>query len=275
MGRISEENVTKSGDSYVLKDNPEICLIARAHKMSKSRGNVVNPDDVVSEYGADSLRLYEMFMGPLRDSKAWNTGGIEGVHRFLGRVWRLIVGSHLPDGTFIYGTMATDDMPSMEQLCCLHKCIDKVTEEIEGTRFNTGISAMMEFINAAYKWDKLPRAAIEPFVLLLSPYSPHMAEELWFRLGHSNSLVYEPFPKADPVYLKESTMVLPVQINGKTRGTIQVEEGCTEEDAFKLASMDQKLSKYLDGRIVRKRIYVRGKILNLILEPQNVKTAIR
>ncbi|KAI8525066.1 hypothetical protein RHMOL_Rhmol13G0199200 [Rhododendron molle] len=273
--RISEEKVMKSGDSFVLKDNPDIRLIARAHKMSKSRGNVVNPDDVVSEYGADSLRLYEMFMGPLRDSKAWNTGGIEGVHRFLGRVWRLIVGSPLPDGTFINGTMATDDKPSMEQLCCLHKCISKVTEEIEGTRFNTGISAMMEFINAAYKWDKLPRAAIEPFVLLLSPYSPHMAEELWFRLGHSNSLAYEPFPKADPAYLKESTVILPVQINGKTRGTIQVEEGCTEEDAFKLASMDEKVSKYLDGRTVRKRIYVSGKILNVILEPQNVKAAIR
>ncbi|XP_058200374.1 leucine--tRNA ligase, chloroplastic/mitochondrial isoform X2 [Rhododendron vialii] len=256
--RISEENVMKSGDSFVLKDNPDIRLIARAHKMSKSRGNVVNPDDVVSE-----------------DSKAWNTGGIEGVHRFLGRVWRLIVGSPLPDGTFIYGTMATDDKPSREQLCCLHKCISKVTEEIEGTRFNTGISAMMEFINAAYKWDKLPRAAIEPFVLLLSPYSPHMAEELWFRLGHSNSLAYESFPKADPAYLKESTVVLPVQINGKTRGTIQIEEGCTEDDAFKLASMDEKVSKYLDGRTVRKRIYVSGKILNVILEPQNVKAAIQ
>ncbi|GFZ03253.1 tRNA synthetase class I (I, L, M and V) family protein [Actinidia rufa] len=275
LERIPEEKVMKSGDSFVLKDNPNIRLIARAHKMSKSRGNVVNPDDVVFEYGADSLRLYEMFMGPLRDSKAWNTGGIEGVYRFLGRVWRLVVGSPLPDGTYIDGTLAIDDKPSLEQLCCLHKCIEKVTEEIEGTRFNTGISAMMEFVNAAYKWDKLPRSAIEPFVLLLSPYAPHLAEELWFRLGHSNSLAYEPFPQADPAYLKESTVVLPVQINGKTRGTIQVEEACTEEDAFKLASVDQKLSKYLDGRTVRKRIYVPRKILNVILEPQNSKVGIR
>ncbi|KAF5943595.1 hypothetical protein HYC85_017672 [Camellia sinensis] len=209
--RIPDEKVMKSGDSFVLKDNPKIRLIARAHKMSKSRGNVVNPDDVVFEYGADSLRLYEMFMGPFRDSKAWNTGGIEGVHRFLGRVWRLIVGSPLPNGTFRDGTVIIDNEPLLEQLRSLHKCIDKVTEEIEGTRFNTGISAMMEFINAAYKhpidklivleglfavkWDKLPRSAIEPFVLLLSPYAPHMAEELWSRLGHSNSLAYEPFPK--------------------------------------------------------------------------------
>ncbi|XP_015885761.2 leucine--tRNA ligase, chloroplastic/mitochondrial [Ziziphus jujuba] len=273
--RIPEEKVVKSGDSFVLKDNPDIRLIARAHKMSKSRGNVVNPDDVVSEYGADSLRLYEMFMGPLRDSKTWNTSGIEGVHRFLGRTWRLVVGSPLTDGTFPDGTVVTDEEPTVEQLRSLHKCIAKVTEEIEGTRFNTGISAMMEFINVAYKWDKHPRSIIEAFILLLSPYAPHVAEELWFRLGHTKSLAYEKFPKADPAYLKESTIVLPVQINGKTRGTIQVEETCSEEDAFELASKDEKLSKYLNGMAVKKRIFVPGKILNVILDRQNAKVGVR
>ncbi|KAK9267515.1 hypothetical protein L1049_009943 [Liquidambar formosana] len=270
---IPEEKVMKSGDSFVLRDNPNIRLIARAHKMSKSRGNVVNPDDVVSEYGADSLRLYEMFMGPFRDSKAWNTSGIEGVHRFLGRTWRLIVGPPLPDGTFRDGTVTIIVEPTMEQLRSLHKCIDKVREEIEGTRFNTGISAMMEFINAAYKWDKHPRSIIEVFILLLAPYAPHIAEELWFRMGHSKSLAYESFPKANPAYLKDSTVVLPVQINGKMRGTIQVEETCTEEEAFRLASLDEKLSKYLDGKTIKKRIYVPGKILNVILGPQNVKAS--
>ncbi|KAG0499134.1 hypothetical protein HPP92_003825, partial [Vanilla planifolia] len=187
--------VTKVGDFHVLKDNPNIRLAARAYKMSKSRGNVINPDDVVSEFGADSLRLYEMFIGPLRDSKSWSTGGIEGVHRFLARIWRLIVGSPLPDGSYKDGTIVTDDEPMLYQLQSLHRCIAKVSEEIEETRFNTGISAMMEFINAAYKWDRHPRAVIEPFVLLLSPYAPHMAEEIWFRLGHSRSLAYEQFPE--------------------------------------------------------------------------------
>lgn len=272
---IPEKEVMKSGDLFVLKDDPNIRLIARAHKMSKSRGNVVNPDDVVTEYGADSLRLYEMFMGPFRDSKTWNTSGIEGVHRFLGRTWRLIVGSSLPNGTFKGGTLVTDEEPTLQQLRALHNCIAKVTEEIEGTRFNTGISAMMEFINAAYKWDKHPRKIIEPFILLLSPYAPHMSEELWFRLGHSISLAYESFPKANPDYLKDSTIVLPIQINGKTRGTIQVEEGCSEEEAFKLAFLDEKLSKFLDGKSIKKRIYVPGKILNVILDRQNIKAGVR
>ncbi|KAK9681514.1 hypothetical protein RND81_10G007800 [Saponaria officinalis] len=270
---IPDEKVMKSGDSFVLKENPTIRLIARAHKMSKSRGNVVNPDDIVAEYGADSLRLYEMFMGPLRDVKPWNTSGIEGVNRFLGRVWRLIVGSSLPDGSYRDGTVAVDEEPTMEQLRLLHKCIEKVTDEIEGTRFNTGISAMMEFINAAYKWDRHPISTFEAFVKLLSPYAPHVAEELWFRLGNSSSLAYEPFPKADPVYLKDPKIVLPVQVNGKTRGTIQVEETCSEDEAFSLASNDEKLSKYINGKTIKKKIFVPGKILNVIVAPEIAKVA--
>ncbi|PKI43705.1 hypothetical protein CRG98_035904 [Punica granatum] len=272
---IPDDKVLKSGDSFVLKENPDVRLVGRAYKMSKSRGNVVNPDDVVLEYGADSLRLYEMFMGPFRDSKTWSTSGIEGVHRFLGRTWRLIVGSPLPDGLSRAGTVVTDEEPSLEQLRALHRCISKVTEEIEGTRFNTGISAMMEFINAAYKWEKHPKSIIEAFVLLLAPYAPHMAEELWCRLGHSGSLAYELFPEANPVYLKDSTITLPVQINGRTRGTIQVEEGCSEEDAFILASQDEKLLKYLDGNPIKKRIFVPGKILNIILDRQKANIGSR
>ncbi|KAG0503375.1 hypothetical protein HPP92_003447 [Vanilla planifolia] len=271
--KVSPEKVTKVGDFHVLKDNPNIRLAARAYKMSKSRGNVINPDDVVSEFGADSLRLYEMFIGPLRDSKSWSTGGIEGVHRFLARIWRLIVGSPLPDGSYKDGTIVTDDEPMLYQLQSLHRCIAKVSEEIEETRFNTGISAMMEFINAAYKWDRHPRAVIEPFVLLLSPYAPHMAEEIWFRLGHSRSLAYEQFPEVRSEYLRDSRVVLPVQINGKTRATIMIDEDCSEEEAFRLASLDEKLSRYLLGKTVKKRIYVPRRILNIILETQKISSS--
>ncbi|KAL6627537.1 hypothetical protein ACP70R_031263 [Stipagrostis hirtigluma subsp. patula] len=270
--KVPADKVTKVGDHYVLKDDPDIRLNARAYKMSKSRGNVINPDDVVSEYGADSLRLYEMFMGPLRDSKTWSTGGIEGVHRFLGRTWRLIVGSPLPDGSYKDGTTTTEDEPTLDQLRVLHKCIARVSEEIQETRFNTAISAMMEFVNAAYKWETQPKSVIESFVLLLSPFAPHLSEELWFRLGHSRSLAHEQFPEAKNEYLEESRLVLPVQINGKTRGTILVDKACSEDDAFQIAASDEKLSKYLNGKGIRKRIYVPGRILNVILDQQKART---
>nr|CAB3472450.1 unnamed protein product [Digitaria exilis] len=270
--KVPADKVTKVGDHYVLKDDPNVRLNARAYKMSKSRGNVINPDDVVSEYGADSLRLYEMFMGPLRDSKTWSTGGIEGVHRFLGRTWRLIVGPPLPDGSYNDGTMTTEDKPTLDQLQILHKCIARVTEEINETRFNTAISAMMEFVNAAYKWETQPQSVTESFVLLLSPFAPHLAEELWFRLGHRQSLAYEQFPEAKSEYLEESRVVLPVQINGKTRGTILVDKACSEDDVFQIAASDEKLSKYLAGKGIRKRIYVPGRILNVILDQQKART---
>ncbi|KAL6848280.1 hypothetical protein ACP4OV_022408 [Aristida adscensionis] len=269
---VPADKVTKVGDHYVLKDDPNIRLNARAYKMSKSRGNVINPDDVVSEYGADSLRLYEMFMGPLRDSKTWSTGGIEGVHRFLARTWRLIVGPPLPDGSYNDGTATTEDEPTLDQLRVLHKCIARVSEEIQETRFNTAISAMMEFVNAAYKWETQPKSIFESFVLLLSPFAPHLSEELWFRLGHSRSLAHEQFPEAKSEYLEESKLVLPVQINGKTRGTILVDKACSEDDAFQIAASDEKLAKYLTGNSIRKRIYVPGRILNVILDQQKART---
>ncbi|KAJ3694375.1 hypothetical protein LUZ60_009855 [Juncus effusus] len=270
--KIPPEMVTKVGENYVLKEDQKIKINGRAYKMSKSRGNVINPDDVVFEYGADSLRLYEMFMGPLRDSKTWSTGGIEGVHRFLGRIWRLVVGPARPDGSPPAGSLVSSDAgpPTVRQLRLLHKCIAKVTEEIEETRFNTAISAMMEFINAVYKWENLPKEVIETFVLLLSPFAPHICEELWSRLGNSSSLAYQPFPQAKSEYLKESSIILPVQINGKTRGTIMVEKDCSEEEAFNQALKDEKIAKYLNENEIKKRIYVPGRILNVIIVPQKV-----
>src|SRR5690554_4726494 len=174
---VTEDEVEKRGDRFVLKADPEVEVEARAYKMSKSRGNVVNPDDVVQQFGADSLRLYEMFMGPLEQVKPWSTSGVEGVHRFLARVWRLATEGEVADAE-----------PTTEQLRVLHRTIQKVTDDIDGLRFNTAIAAMMEFVNAANKWASVPTSVLEPFVLLLAPFAPHLGEELWRRLGHGESL---------------------------------------------------------------------------------------
>ncbi|KAL2634023.1 hypothetical protein R1flu_005502 [Riccia fluitans] len=254
--RISEKDVLKFGEGYVLKYDQSIKVSARAHKMSKSRGNVINPDEIVRDYGADSLRLYEMFMGPLRDTKVWSTNGVEGVYRFLGRAWRLVVGMPSAEGSYSEGSLATDVEPSLEQLKALHRCIYRVTDDIEGMRFNTSIAGMMEFINAASKWNDRPRAIMEPFVLLLSPFAPHIAEELWRRLGHSKSLAYEPWPEAKEEYLKEDVIVLPVQMNGKLRGRIEVPAAADEETVFAAVISSGNFDKFLEGKDIKKKIYV-------------------
>lgn len=171
---------------------------------------------------------------------------------------------HSP-GSYAKGSIATEDEPSHEQLRVLHQCILKVTEEIEGMRFNTAISAMMEFINAANKWDNRPKIVLKLFVLLLSPFAPHIAEELWQRLGHSQSLACEQWPKAIEEYVKEDVVTLAVQLNGKTRGTIQVPVGADESVAVAAVLQDKYFDKYLTDRSIAKKIYIPGRILNLIL----------
>jgi len=251
--RVEVSEVDKLGDGYVLKSDPSVRVHARAHKMSKSRGNVINPDDVVWQFGGDSLRLYEMFMGPLKDVKVWSTRGVEGVHRFLARAYR----------AFEQGV--TDDVPSKDQLRLLHATIQKVTTETDEMRFNPAIAAMMEFINGVYKWENRPRAALEPFVLLLSPYAPHLSEELWQRLGHEGSLAYETWPEADEKLLVVDAIKLPVQINGKMRGTAEVAVGVSQEEAVAAALELPNVQKFTAGKEVKKVIYVPGKILNLIV----------
>ncbi|GIL61315.1 hypothetical protein Vafri_15703 [Volvox africanus] len=252
--KVSEAEVDKRGDGYVLKSDPGVRVSARAHKMSKSRGNVINPDDVVEQFGADSLRLYEMFMGPLRDTKVWSTRGVEGVHRFLARVWRLFEGG------------VTEEAPTREQLRLLHQTIKKVGIETEELRFNTAIAAMMEFVNGVTKsWNNRPRAALEPFILLLSPYAPHVAEELWARSGHTSSIAYEPWPQPEEALLVVDTVNLPVQVNGKTRGTVQVAAAASQDDALAGALTNANVAKYTADKEIKKIIYVPGKILNLIV----------
>jgi len=261
--RVAEEDVEKRGEQFVLRDRPEFVVEARAFKMSKSRGNVVNPDDIVARYGADAFRLFEMFLGPLEQVKSWNTRGVEGTFRFLNRAWRLIVGGD--DGGETRPAALADVEPTREQARVLHQTIAKVTEDIEGLRFNTAISALMEFTNAANKWPSLPRSAAEKFVLLLAPFAPHIAEELWQRLGGEESLAYHAWPKADPQYLRADVLEIPVQVNGKVRGKIQVPAEAGEAEVLRIARADRNVGRHLEGRTVERAIYVRGRILNFVI----------
>ena len=261
--RVAEEQVEKQGDRFVLRDDPTVTVEARAYKMSKSRGNVVNPDEIVARYGADAFRLYEMFLGPLEQVKPWNTRGVEGTHRFLNRVWRLVAGAEADDG----GNAPTlaDAAPTREQQRIVHQTIAKVTDDIEAMRFNTAISALMELTNAAYKWPQMPRAAAETLVLLLSPLAPHLAEELWQRLGHQESLAYHAWPVADPALLKADVLEIPVQVNGKVRGKISVPAEALDAEVIEIAKQDQNVGKHLAGQSVKRAIYVRGRIVNFVV----------
>jgi leucyl-tRNA synthetase len=258
---VAPEAVTKSGDHFVLIEDETIRVDARAHKMSKSRGNVVNPDDVVAAYGADAFRLYEMFMGPLEQVKPWNTRGVEGTHRFLNRVWRLVAAA---DGDGLNETVQ-DSPPSSAQLQSLHQTIAKVTDDIENLRFNTAIAALMEFTNTATKWPTLPRDIAELFVLILAPLAPHIAEELWERLGHEDSLAYAAWPEADAALLKTDTIEVPVQVNGKMRGRIEIPADATEDLVLKLAREDSNVARNLEGKQVTRAIYVPGRIVNFVI----------
>ena len=258
--RVLEADVTKEGDHFYLQNAPDIQLDVRAHKMSKSRNNVVNPDDIVSLYGADAFRLYEMFMGPLEQVKPWNTRGVEGTARFLNRVWRLLVGDE--DGI---GSYLETDAPTIEQYRFLHRTIQKVTEDIKALRMNTAIAALMEFVNAAYKWPAVPREAAESLVLLLSPFAPHVAEDLWQRLGHDRSLAYEDWPVAEERYLSDDTITLAVQVNGKVRGTIRVSASADRTEVLAAARGLKNVARFIGDNSLRKEIYVPGRIINFVV----------
>jgi leucyl-tRNA synthetase len=266
---VTEDAVEKRGDKLVLRVAPEIAVDSRAFKMSKSRGNVVNPDDIIGSYGADSLRLYEMFMSPLEQVKPWNTRGVEGTFRFLNRAWRLIAGGDgdgaddagVPGGVRI---PLVDDAPTREQSRTLHQTIAKVTEDLEAMRFNTAISALMEFVNAAYKWPSLPRSAAESFTLLLAPLAPHLAEELWQRLGHAESLVRAPWPVADPALLAVDEIELTVQVAGKLRDRVRVPADADQPAALAAALASENVKKHLGSGAPRRVIYVPGRLINLV-----------
>ncbi len=262
--KLNEDQIEKRGDYFVLKGHPEIRIEARAYKMSKSRGNVVNPDYVVENYGADSLRLYEMFMGPLKDMKSWSMKGVEGVHRFLNRVWRLII----DEETDTLHPLVSDAAPTADQLRTLHQTIKKVTQDIDEMAFNTAIAQMMIFVNEAYKWQTRPKGVLEPFVLLLSPFAPHIAEELWQRLGHEQTLAYEPWPEYDEELIKENTVEIVLQVNGKVRGTMQVsrEEAGNREVLQKRALESEAIQKRIAGKEIKKVIAVPNRLVNVVVK---------
>ncbi|MBF8248999.1 MAG: leucyl-tRNA synthetase, partial [Bacteroidetes bacterium] len=231
-----------------------------SRKMSKSRGNVVNPDDVVTLYGADSVRLFEMFMGPLEDVKPWSTKGVEGVHRFLNRAWRLFVGE---EGSLDASLTNTPPTPEFDRL--YHKTVKKVGEDIDSLRFNTAISQMMIFVNEATKLEKRPRSIMENFVLLLAPFAPHVAEELWQILGHSDSLAYAPWPRFDPAKVIDDTVEVVLQINGKVRSRVHVPLNTSEKELEALALKDENIMRHVDGKRIVKTIIVKNKLVNLVL----------
>ena len=268
--------------------NQGIILGEDGQKMSKSRGNVVNPDDVLAEFGSDAFRLYEMFMGPLEMVKPWSTKGVEGVYRFLGRVWRLFVDEQSETEFEQAETTASeaqrhgelleiikldaaikDAAATPAQLKTLHACIKKVTEDLDGMRFNTAISALMVFINDAITWETKPVSVLREFLILLQPFAPHLAEELWDKLDSSlvtrhSSLAYAPWPKFDPALLVESEIEIPVQVNGKLRDVIKVPANANNAAIETAAKASEKVQMFISGKSIKKVIIVPKKMVNLI-----------
>ena len=245
--------------------NQGIILGEDSQKMSKSRGNVVNPDEVLGEYGADVLRLYEMFLGPLEQMKPWSTTGIEGVYRFLGRVWRLVMEEDQEGQWHFAPAKVTDAAPSEALQRSVHAAIAKVSEDIDRLQFNTAISALMVLVNDLTKEPVRPRAAVETLLLLLAPMAPHMAEELWKQLGHPKTLAYEPWLVADPKYLAKTEVEMPVQLNGKLKGVIKVPPKSTQDAVIAAAKKLPGFAEWTAGKTIKKVIVVPDKLINFVV----------
>ena len=260
-GIVSEE------EPFQRLVNPGIILGADGGKMAKSVGNVVSPETVIENYGADSLRLFEMFMGPLEQSAPWSMSGVEGVHRFLARVWRLFMEEDQDrEGVWQTHTALSDEEPSKEALKALHQTIKRVTLDLEAMSFNTAISHMMVFTNAMTAEKIRPKAALEPFLRLLSPFAPHIAEELWGRFfgGDDQLAMLQAWPQWDEDLLVETDLTIVLQVNGKIREKLVVPVETTKEDLEKLAVANQTIAKFIEGLTVRKVIVVPGKLVNIV-----------
>jgi leucyl-tRNA synthetase len=245
----SEAEVKKTSEGFALVDAPSILVDARAHKMSKSRGNVINPDDVVRDHGADALRLYEMFMGDFEQAKPWDTRAIKGITRFVNNVWSVVFEPKDADGD-IHAKLR-------------HKTIKLVGERVETFKFNTAVSAMMEFVSALQaKGSTL--ADRDALVRLVGPFAPHLAEDCWEHLGHSTLLCKEPWPAYDEALTVDDVLTIPVQVSGKMRGTVEVAKDASEETVKALALELETVKNALAGKTIAKSIWIPNKMLNLI-----------
>jgi leucyl-tRNA synthetase len=241
---------------FVFGRNNEFSCYREVEKMSKSKYNVVNPDLICEEFGADALRLFEMFLGPLEQTKPWKTSGISGVYSFLKKLWKLYIGEE--------GVIVTEAEPTKDELKVLHKTIKKVEEDIENFSFNTSVSTFMIAVNElnALKCNK--RAILEPLLALISPYAPHIAEELWSKLGHTESISTIEFPKFEASHLVESSKNYPVSFNGKMRFTLELSLDLSKEEIEKIVMAEERTQAQLGDRTPKKIIIVPGKIINIV-----------
>ncbi|GAE95485.1 leucyl-tRNA synthetase [Gracilibacillus boraciitolerans JCM 21714] len=239
--------------------NQGMILGENNEKMSKSKGNVVNPDEIVESHGADTLRLYEMFMGPLDASIAWSTNGLDGARRFLDRVWRLIVTDNNDIEEKITQNDRADDLEKV-----YHETVKVVTHNFEDLRFNTGISQMMVFVNEAYKAKEIPKNYVEGFVKLLSPVAPHVTEELWKLLGHEETLAFAPWPQYDESKLVQNEVEIVIQIMGKVRAKLMIDKNASKEETEQKAMELETIKERIEGKTIRKIIVVPGKLVNIV-----------
>ena len=257
---VTADRVTEAEDGAFKHRETGEPLTQIVAKMSKALRNVVSPDEIIARYGADTFRMYEMFMGPIEASKPWNTRDVPGLFSLLKRIWRLVVDEE--SGSL--SPALADAVPDKQTARILHKTIKKVGEDIEAFKFNTAIAAIFQFVNALTPMGRRPRSVIEPFVLLVSPFAPHIAEELWERLGHRESLAYRPWPQFDPELARDDQVEIAVQIRGKVKSRIMVPADADEKQLTKAALADDRIKRELEGKTVRKVIAVKGRLVNIV-----------
>ena len=253
---LKKEDRDFKNSKFILENDKFLC-VREQEKMSKSKFNVVNPDEICDQYGADTLRMYEMFLGPIEQSKPWDTRGISGVHSFLKKFWNLFYNDSKIN--------LSDEQPSKEALKTLHKTIKKVSEDIEKLSLNTCISSFMICINELSSMKCNNRFVLENLLILISPFAPHFAEELWSQLGNTKSIVDEKYPEFEEEYLVESEKVYPVSFNGKTRFTLNLSLDLNHQEIEKEVLSNEKTKSILDNNIPKKIIIVPGKIINIVI----------